>query len=79
MDIDVQSNRRAFNYGNRRRVRGKKGMATAQVLRRVSMGMIQKMILRLTMMMRKGGKKHLRKSFLDRDVDSEIVHKKATM
>lgn len=43
------------------------------------MGMIQKMILRLAMMMRKGGKKHMKKSFLDGDVDSEIVHKKATM
>uniref|UniRef100_M8C1G7 CWF21 domain-containing protein n=1 Tax=Aegilops tauschii TaxID=37682 RepID=M8C1G7_AEGTA len=47
----------------------------------------KKMILRLTMMMRIGkakheeikGKKHMKKSFLDGDVDSEIVHKKATM
>lgn len=51
-------------------------MTTALVVGRVSMCMIQKMILRLD---EKKGKKHMKKSFLDRDVDSVIVHKKATM
>ena len=68
----------SFKDGKKHR-EGKKGMTTAQVLGRVSMGMIQKMILRLAMMMRKGGKKHMKKSFLDGDVDPVIVHKKATM